>query len=259
MPKLTRQVRSLESILLNADLLAGELGSPLWWRGHGVGSWKLLPSIFRITRERKLEWALATDFLQRAPSRTPTFPRGDELGKWLYLMQHHQLPTRLLDWTESILVAAYFATEPSSSNDAVIWGLNPHALNEIYLGERGIAAATTPPVVQLIEAAFSISKEDPDRIIAFYPDEVDARMMLQQSAFTIHGKGRTLTRSRKTARVLARLVIPADRKEGIRQSLSRIGIRRSSLFPDLVSLASDIRHKWVPRDGFSAAQAVSVP
>lgn len=61
-------------------------------------------------------------FLDHIPDDTDSF-------RWLGVMQHHGAPTRLLDFTYSFYVAAFFALE-GATGDAAIWAVNLHALGE---------------------------------------------------------------------------------------------------------------------------------
>lgn len=57
---------------------------------------------------------------------TPEMPKSDDLMdksslEVLSLMQHYEVPTRLLDWSESIWVATYFACASSPGKNAELW------------------------------------------------------------------------------------------------------------------------------------------
>ncbi|MGE5416734.1 MAG: FRG domain-containing protein [Acidobacteriota bacterium] len=104
-----------------------------WFRGASNEKWAPLPTIFRpVNRKRRLdEFQMATVFRNRAPSFGTT-PHRNDVHEWLYLMRHHGLPTRLLDWTEGALIALFFAVnESSSDDDPAVWMIHPIELNRM--------------------------------------------------------------------------------------------------------------------------------
>lgn len=127
----------------------------LWFRGQSNANYSLIPSLFRtdacdeeelgIGNYTKIHYAedvrtqhyIAKNFhlLTREPcSRV----------EWLEVMQHHQVNTRVLDWSESSLHSLLFALEPffdgvkykvDSRKNCVpcVWVLFPKKLNEKIL------------------------------------------------------------------------------------------------------------------------------
>lgn len=96
-----------------------------------VAGTELLDAIFGNRRREieGLERVLLREFQRRAHLTIQDFPGDDELLDWFSLMQHYGCVTRLLDFSRSFYVAAYFAVEaPSSSGVSAIWCVEPSML-----------------------------------------------------------------------------------------------------------------------------------
>jgi hypothetical protein len=214
-------------------------GNQVWFRGHAHYDWKLVPSVHR--RHPILEAQFAHHFRLRAPSLASNCPQHSDYASWLPLMQHYGLPTRLLDWTESLLVATFFAVSSSSpSTNAALWMLAPGVLNVQHIGHLIPFLADTH-ANKLVVAAFSKqTDQDIQHSIAVLAPRTDSRMAAQLGNYTIHGSREPLETHPESSSFLARIAIPAKARDRIRADLSVSGMRLSSLFPDLSNLAQEI-------------------
>ena len=236
-----------------------------WFRGHTDIRYKLLPSILRDGNERK-EFNLTKKFRLMAPGFGATI-ETNRLDRWLFLMQHHGAPTRLLDWTESLLVATFFACEVAAEgkeieHDAAVFALDPIALNNASkLGHFPVTWSQNP-ILQTIKFAFGTDNElvyVNDRYVeikplelpsAIYPSTIHARIAAQKGCFTLHGSdtrdfesifdGEPLIDSER----LLKYRIPKEKVLEIYQNVWDLGITYATLFPDLDGLAEDLKYSF---------------
>jgi hypothetical protein len=224
----------------------------LWFRGHQSSTWDVQPSIWR-DYDKAAERNFTNRFSSRAGTSFEKLPEYNDAAGRLSLMQHYGLPTRLLDWTRSPLIAAYFALEkyiyasPPQPEDASIWVLEPHTLNV----KEGFGEVT-PPIDanmcrDMLTPAFTHRDKENNKVMAVMAAERELRMFVQQGCFTIHSYRKPLNTRKGHEEYLLELRIPAEVVRDLAFSIDVCGFRQGDIFPDLEHLSAELKGIYRPK------------
>jgi hypothetical protein len=229
------------------------------FRGERHANWPLSTSLARYFCDFGIhpkawpeqERRILRIFKRKAHQYLSQPPALDDDFQWLALMQHHGAPTRLLDFTWSPYVAAFFALERATGESAV-WALNPDELGSRASRRKdGPSRITLPEMDPLIPGNFGryFLRGDQPFIWVGEPDTMNRRLIAQSGTFAVPGVldvplEDIFSRYPAPENMIAKFVLPSDciRNTGLRE-LYRMNITYATLFPDLDGLARSLGYE----------------
>jgi hypothetical protein len=230
------------------------------YRGAATASLPLLTSLDRLGglnpphAKVDLEEHILRNFIRYSrPHMDAARPHDD--WEMLIAAQHHGVPTRLLDWSYSPLVAAFFATRARIGEecDRAIWRLDWQAVHRKF---------ALPPLALLIQDLDSTlgarEKMTPWKLFSerngkpfacmIEPPSLDARSVAQAATFTLCSctskSFDAFLEEQGLREALTKFVVPLDAVARFRDQLDLVGIDERRLFPDLDGVASAIQRYY---------------
>jgi len=272
------------------------------FRGQEDSKWGLVPAIFRnylavgdsrVSRETpvydmaggislvkirqicEIERVIYREFFERLRAYPQIQVNRNALWEMLCIAQHFGVPTRLLDWTDNLSIAAYFSVVKSPKKNGAIWCLNATQVAAIHnlpsfrnlMDKKGgvsriddlphDASFFTPRDPGIAQP---IRLNDPQygfRILQ--PPDMEQRIKSQGSFFTVdvttndyndneHDSHTHYDHAELCNNLLLKITIRSKSKREVKKDLEKIGTNYKQIFPDLYGIGmylSDMREDLI--------------
>jgi hypothetical protein len=230
--------------------------APTVFRGLARSSYRNVHSLARLhTDFAELERHLLRSFRKYAHRASP----GASTWDWLSLAQHHGLPTRLLDWTYSPLVALHFATASAPDEEAILWQIDCEAVHRRLpepmldaLREEGARVFTTELLDRHapdLEALRALGDDEPF-LLFFEPPSLNVRIDNQAAVLSVASTPdlRVEDWLHEHDDVWRAWRIPPEVKSAVRARLDQANVTERVLVPGLDGLAAWLRRYYSPLD-----------
>ncbi len=224
--------------------------------------------------QRKLyeRWMLL-DFKREAHNYLTHLPKPKDLLEWLALARHYEMPSRLLDFTYSFYVAAYFALSTRGrrfhgaerrDEDACIFACNltwmknqvEHKLKSQWCKKYKVSKTEASFHNPSLFKKFAFDSEE-QYVVPVNPLRRNPRLAKQHGLFLCPGNiqeefDTNLTKTLRETASVKRLIRvgPAVRSEALRD-LAGMNINMATLYPDLTGWAQsrrDLVHRDIGED-----------
>jgi hypothetical protein len=223
------------------------------YRGLEDAEYELSTTLMRLGQVH-LEKHLLRNFIKYSTIED----QNRSIWNWLTLGQHHGLPSRLLDWTYSPLVALHFAVGnfEDFDKDSMIYAVDyKQTLENLPKGRlRQIFKAEGSHIftIEMLDKSGLNGLEGLERqsdkpyCVFFEPPSIDGRIINQYALFSMISnpdmtieewvEGKDIKRFR--------IIIPSFLKWEIRDKLDQSNINERVLFPGLDGLASWLKRHY---------------
>ncbi len=221
-----------------------------WYRGVGNSAHSLVPSLYRSLKPEvellAIQQELITEFQAKSLLMDHGSSGNEQAWQSLIHMQHYGIPTYMLDWSTSPLIALYFALSSciatGTTSPCRVFCLKPESWNREK--QPSFRSEILRPLSRLDDYALAPSRVNGDSPIAFLPPHSNPRVQRQQGVFVVFGKYKNTMESIDAADNIVAIDIPEDAVPNLFSTLLLLGVSATSVYPDLHGLSLEMRYKY---------------